>query len=100
MEIISSNEFDATILSGIVLVDFFANWCGPCKMLSPVLEKVSSDYPNIHFVKLDVDKSGDIAMRYQVQSIPTLLVFKDGNLVERQVGFAGEPQLRNLLNRI
>ncbi len=100
MEIISSNEFDATISSGIVLVDFFANWCGPCKMLSPVLEKVSNDYPNIHFVKLDVDKSGDIAMRYQVQSIPTLLVFKDGNLVERQVGFAGEPQLRNLLNRI
>ena len=100
MEVITNVQFDEVISKGVVVIDFFANWCGPCKMLSPVLEKVSSDYPNIHFVKLDVDKSGDIAMRYQVQSIPTLLVFKDGNLVERQVGFAGEPQLRNLLNRI
>lgn len=99
MKIINENEFQSTISSGVVLVDFFANWCGPCKMIAPVLEKISADYPNVEFVKVDVDQSQRLAMQYQVQSIPTILVFKDGQVVERQIGFSGEPQLRNMLNK-
>lgn len=99
MKILKSEEFDSVIASGTVFVDFFAVWCGPCKMISPVLEKLSGEYPNIEFVKVDVDQSPEIAARYQVQSIPTLIMFKDGQMVERQVGFSGEPQLKALLNK-
>ena len=99
MKILKSEEFDGVISSGVVLVDFFATWCGPCKMIAPVLEKLSAEYPNIEFVKIDVDQSPMIAARYQVQSIPTLIMFKDGEAVERQVGFSGEPQLKAMLNK-
>ncbi len=99
MKIVNSNEFNQEVSSGVVLVDFFAVWCGPCKMISPVLEKLDGDYPNIKFIKVDVDQSPDIAGRYGVQSIPTLIIFKDGKPMETQVGFAGEPQLRNMLSK-
>lgn len=99
MEIISSNDFDTVVSSGTVLVDFFANWCGPCKMIAPVLEKLDAEYPNIRIVKVDVDQSQDIAARFGVQSIPTLIMFNNGKAVETQQGFAGEPQLRELLSK-
>lgn len=63
MEIIKSNEFDSVVSKGVVLVDFFATWCGPCKMIAPVLEKLSAQYSTVNFVKVDVDESGDIAQR-------------------------------------
>lgn len=99
MKIVNSNEFDQEISTGAVLVDFFATWCGPCKMIAPVLEKLSSEYTNVKIIKVDVDQSPDIAGRYGVQSIPTLVMFKDGQPVETQVGFTGEPQLRNMLSK-
>lgn len=99
MEIIKSNEFDSVVSKGVVLVDFFATWCGPCKMIAPVLEKLSAQYSTVNFVKVDVDESGDIAQRYGIQSIPTLFIFKDGEIVERQVGFLGEPQIKALLEK-
>ncbi|MFQ6862839.1 MAG: thioredoxin [Beduini sp.] len=99
MKIVNSNEFDQEISTGAVLVDFFATWCGPCKMIAPVLEKLSGEYTNVKIIKVDVDQSPDIAGRYGVQSIPTLVMFKDGQPVETQVGFTGEPQLRNMLSK-
>lgn len=99
MKIVNENEFQATVSSGVVLVDFFANWCGPCKMVGPILEKIDPEFPTIQFVKVDVDQSQKLAMQFQVQSIPTLLVFKDGQVVERQVGFSGEPQLKKMLEK-
>lgn len=68
-------------------------------MIAPVLEKLSTEYPTVEFVKVDVDQSQRLAMQFQVQSIPTILIFKDGEVVERQVGFSGEPQLKNMLNK-
>ncbi len=70
-----------------VLIDFFATWCGPCKMLGPVLEELASEKSEIKFIKIDVDEHEDLARQYGVMSVPTLLFFKDGNLVGNSVGF-------------
>jgi len=81
-------EFDQTIAQGTVLVDMFATWCGPCKMLAPVLEDLSKTYEGkVEFVKVDVDENPELAARYQVMSIPTLLFFKDGKLASSSMGF-------------
>lgn len=101
MKVITSvEEFDAVVQSGTVLVDFFATWCGPCKMLTPVLEELSEEMADkVSIVKVDVDELGDIAARYRIMSIPTLYVFKDGELKERVVGFQPKAALAKLIER-
>ena len=86
MKILNSNEFDNAIASGIVLVDFYADWCGPCKMLAPVIEGLADKMTNVSFYKLNVDNSSDIARRYGVQAIPNLIIFKDGKAVDQITG--------------
>lgn len=88
-ELISHNE--------LVFVDFFANWCGPCKMLAPSIEKLADEHPEVKVVKIDVDKEGDLAMEYQVQSIPTLITFKNGQPVARQLGFVPYQTLEDMI---
>ena len=78
------------VASGVHLVDFFADWCGPCKMLMPVLESVSD---KIDIIKVNVDEHQDLAMEYGVMSIPTLIVFKDGKIVKQMLGFRSKEQL-------
>jgi len=80
-----------------VLVDFYADWCGPCKMIAPVLEEVAREIPAAKVVKVDVDANPELASRYGISSIPTLLVFKDGQIVSQQVGLVGKAQLKALL---
>lgn len=87
MKIIKTNEFEETVKSGTVLVDFFATWCGPCKMLSPVLDEVAKELEEVSIVKVDVDDSGDLAMRFGIMSVPTMLLFKDGKLVHQMQGY-------------
>jgi thioredoxin 1 len=82
-----SRSFDVLTKDGLVLVDMFAVWCGPCKMIAPVLEDIASSRSDIKIVKIDVDQNQDLAMRYGVMSIPTLLLFKDGKPVAQQLGF-------------
>ena len=79
--------------SNLVLVDFFANWCGPCKMLSPVLESVASKKTDLKILKVNVDECESLARKYGVMSIPTLILFKEGNLISSQIGFMGEDDL-------
>ena len=89
MEIIHGTEedFNDLINGDIVLVDFYATWCGPCKMLSPVLEDLASDRASVKIVKMDVDKCEGLARSYGIMSVPTLLLFKNGKLVSQKTGF-------------
>jgi thioredoxin 1 len=80
-----------------VLVDFYADWCGPCRALSPVLEQLADETPNAKIVKVNVDENPQLAGRYRVSSIPNLLVFRDGKVTDQQVGLASKQQLKTLL---
>lgn len=88
----SVEEFDTIIKEGKVLVDFFANWCGPCKMLAPVLEEVSEQVDS-KIVKVDVDELPELARRFGIFSIPTLLLFENGQLVRKQSGYLNADDL-------
>ena len=88
-ELISEND--------VVFVDFYANWCGPCKMLAPSIEKLADEHPEVKVVKIDVDQEQALAMQYQVQSIPTLITFKNGQPVKRQLGFIPYEALEEMI---
>ena len=92
-------EFNEKIAPSRVLVDFFATWCGPCKMLSPVIEEIDQrkEAGDLLIVKVDVDEAGEIAMKYGIQSIPTLFLFENGQMVKHALGYMPKPQLLNFL---
>lgn len=92
------NNFNEQIKEGVVLVDFFATWCGPCKMQSPVLEELKEDRSDVKLVKIDVDQETEIAREYGVMSIPTLILFKDGKEVAKNVGFMPKELLVQWIN--
>ena len=94
-------KFDSIINdSRPVIVDFHALWCSPCKMQSPILKEVATELGDkIKIIKIDVDQNTEIASRYNVQSVPTLIIFKNGKLVWRQSGVATKIQLKNVLNQ-
>lgn len=94
-KIINSQEFDNTIKNGVVVVDFFATWCGPCKMLTPVVEELSGELDNVNFVKVDIDKSMDLAQKFRIVSVPTLKIFKNGEDVDTLVGFMPKEVLKS-----
>lgn len=93
------NEFNEKISQGRVLVDFFATWCGPCKMLAPVLEDIDNkkEAGDLLIVKVDVDEAGEIAMKFGIQSIPTLILFENGKAINKALGYMPKPQLLNFL---
>ena len=91
--------FDNDIKQGLVLVDFFATWCGPCKMLSPVLEEVSEENKDLLVLKIDVDEVGELAARYGIQAIPTLMLFKNGQLISTRMGYQNKNQLVAFINQ-
>lgn len=94
---IKESEFNEKIKEGKVLVDCFATWCGPCRMLSPVLDDISNEVKNYKFYKLDVDEAENISREYGIMSIPTLLLFEDGKLVNKIVGLRSKSELIELL---
>lgn len=86
---INRDNFESEVLAynGVTVVDFFANWCGPCRKLSPILEEVEADLTSkAKFVKIDTDENIEMAKKYQVSGLPTLMIFKNGEAVERLVG--------------
>lgn len=92
---LTSATFDETVQSASkpVLVDFWADWCGPCKMIAPILEELAQEQPGLQIAKVDVDNNPDLAMKFNVMSIPTLLLIKDGEIKKRLVGAKGKGAL-------
>lgn len=84
---LETENFNEEIKDKLVLVDFYAVWCGPCKMMHPILEQVKDIYPDLKIIKVNVDEHEDLTRQYGVMSIPTLLLFKDSSVVEKNVGF-------------
>mgnify|MGYP002520913544 FL=1 len=98
--VLNEDNFDNTVANGLVLVDFWATWCGPCKMLAPTIDAIATEYKDKVVVgKVDVDESEAIARRFGIMSIPTLFLFKDGEVVEKLVGYRLKMELEQLLNK-
>jgi len=98
MKIVNSNEFKSEIESGITVVDFFATWCGPCKMLAPVLEGLSGEMEGkVKFIKVDIDQSLDLANEFKIASVPTMAIFKNGEKVEQLVGFLPKEKIQQTI---
>ena len=97
----SLNELNELIKNNkLVILDCYANWCGPCRMLAPVVEELSEEFTDISFNKVYVDSAMDIATTFNIQSIPLLLMFKDGKLVNQSLGFKSKSALEAIINAI
>ena len=95
---IKTAEFDSFIAEGTTLVDFWATWCGPCRMQAPILEQLDGELGgSVKIGKVDVDEEPELARRFAVMSIPTLIAFKDGKLIEKRVGVTDAAGLKNML---
>jgi len=93
---LTSDTFDEAVTNaeGTVLVDFWAEWCGPCKMIAPILDEIAEEHgDNVTVVKVNVDDASDIAQRYQVMSIPTLIIFDKGEVAKKMVGASGKSKI-------
>ena len=98
---VNSENFESEVLRSkkIVLIDFYADWCGPCQMLSPIVDQVASEYENLKVVKINVDEAQDLAINYGVISIPTLVVIKDGQETNRTVGLISKNAIEELVKK-
>ena len=94
-----NENFDNLKRDGVVLVDFYADWCGPCKMVSPILEEISEERNDFKIIKVNVDKASDLATKYGVMSIPTMIVFKNGVEVDKNIGFLPKDDIIKLIEK-
>lgn len=100
MKLLNEEDFNSEInKSNLTVIDFYADWCGPCKMLSPFLEQLSEQYSDVNWAKVDIEESQSLAARFSISSIPTIIFFKDGKEVERSVGFKPMEELEKLVDK-
>ncbi len=99
MVTLTKENFEAEVLQhkGTVLVDFWATWCGPCKMIAPFVEAIAEEREDVKVGKIDVDTQPELAIAYKIMSIPTLLVFRDGELVDKAIGLRSKEQIEAML---
>lgn len=101
MNILTNNNFEAVTNSGVSLVDFYANWCGPCKMVLPIIDSLDEEFAGkANICKVDVDANGDIASKYNIKSVPTVLIMKDGEVVDTLVGVNSKATYTEKLNNL
>ena len=94
-----NENFNDLKRDGVVLVDFYADWCGPCKMVSPILEEISEERNDFKIIKVNVDKASELATKYGVMSIPTMIVFKNGVEVDKNIGFLPKDDIIKLIEK-
>ena len=94
---IKENDFDNEIANGTILVDFNASWCGPCRMIAPVLEEVSEEITDKKIISVDIDENEELANKYNISSIPCLVLFKEGKEVKRSIGLIPKDDIIKLL---
>lgn len=99
LEHVTKNNFDEMVTNkqGVVLIDFYADWCGPCKMLAPAVEALAAENSNISVYKVNVDQENELAVKFKVMSIPTLIVFKDGVQVNTKMGLCSKAELEEMV---
>ena len=95
---LTNNSFDNEIKDGKVLVDFYAEWCGPCKMIAPLLEEISEERTDIKIIKVNVDEFSDLAQKYGIMSIPTMIIFNNGKEVNKSIGFMPKDEILNFID--
>ncbi|MFA5283534.1 MAG: thioredoxin [Bacilli bacterium] len=96
---LKNENFDDLLKGKDVLVDFFATWCGPCKMLSPIVEEVAEEHPEVLVIKVDVDEHNDLAAKFQIYAVPTLVFFKDGKIQNKSSGYMPKPQVLRFIKK-
>ena len=99
MELNSSNFDDALLKNKLMLVDFWAEWCGPCKSMHPIFSRMAKKYNHVRFARVNIDHSQNIATKFNVQSIPTFIMFNDGKVVQQMVGAVGEPGIHMICKK-
>lgn len=102
VKVLKDSVFNEEVINkkGIVLVDVYATWCGPCKMLSPIVDNVAEEVTDIDVAKIDVDENNEVAQKYGVMSVPTLLLFKDGELMDKSIGFQSKEQILDMIGKV
>ena len=98
---IEKEDFEKEVLknSKMVVVDFFATWCGPCQMLMPVLEEIAKERDDFDIIEIDVDKAQELAMEYDIEAVPTMIIFKNGTAIDRIGGYYAKDELEEELKR-
>ena len=98
---LNATNFDATIADGVTMVDFWAPWCGPCRMIAPVIDELASDFDGkAKICKVNTDEEQDVAIKYGIRSIPTILFFKNGQLVDQMIGASSKQVLADKINSL
>ena len=99
---LKTSEFDQAVNAGedLVVVDFFATWCGPCKMISRVVERMAETYKDVHFYKVDIDEEPELAERFRVMSVPTLIYLKKGQVLDKSIGVVSPAEMENTINKL
>lgn len=99
VNVTTDQTFEQDTATGVDLIDFWATWCGPCKMQSPVIEQLAEERQDVEFYKMDVDQNQDTAKNLGIMAIPTLIIKKDGNIVDRITGYTPKEKLNQILDQ-
>ena len=98
LKYLKDEDFKEEIKNGLTLVDFYADWCGPCQMIAPIVEEISNEVKDLTVIKVNVDEREDVARLYGVMSIPTLILFRNGEMEQKQIGFVPKDSIMKWFN--